>query len=97
MNMNLIEEAINAAKKVRKEGTNQKQKEVYSLVEKRLNMVLQSMQDQQFLFRQMSNMAFEEINNPVLVEQFQMIERSIFRELEAVEELGRTIRSIANE
>ena len=95
MNMNLTQEIIQTMRKVRMEGTNRQQKEAYLQIASNMNIMLQTMQDQQSQFARMANMAYE-AGNSMLADEFQMMASQMNSELEAMEEMGLMARGIAN-
>ena len=58
--------------------------------------MIQSMQDEQSRFKRLANMA-SEAGNLILTEQFQQLARKMNQELDAMDDLIRTTRSIANQ
>ena len=58
--------------------------------------MIQFIQDEQSSFKRLANMAFETGNNR-LAEQFQQMAIKMNQELDAMDELRRTTRSITNQ
>lgn len=96
MNMNLVEEVIQTMRRTRNEGTNRQQKEMYLQMASQMIQMIQFIQDEQSSFKRLANMAFEAGNNR-LAEQFQQMAIKMNQELDAMDELRRTIRSITNQ
>lgn len=95
MNMNLAEEIVQTMRKVRNEGTNRQQKEAYLQMSSMLNMMIETMQEQQAQFKRMGNISFE-AGNSILADEFQMMARQMNSELEAMDEMSRMAKGIAN-
>ena len=93
MNMNLVDEVTQTLRRTRNEDINRQQKEIYLQM---ASQMIQSMQDEQSRFKRLANMA-SEAGNLILTEQFQQLARKMNQELDAMDDLIRTTRSIANQ
>ena len=93
MNMNLVDDVTQTLRRTRNEDINRQQKEIYLQM---ASQMIQSMQDEQSRFRRLANMA-SEAGNLILTEQFQQLARKMNQELDAMDDLIRTTRSIANQ
>ena len=92
--MNLAQEIMQNMQNVRNEGSC-RTKDAYLQIASQMNQVLQSMQDQQSMFKRMANIAYE-AGNSRLADDFQMMGRKMNIELETMEEFMRLARGIAN-
>lgn len=93
MNMNLLDDVTQTLRRTRNEDINRQQKEIYLQM---ASQMIQSMQDEQSRFKRLANMA-SEAGNLILTEQFQQLARKMNQELDAMDDLIRTTRSIANQ
>ncbi len=93
MNMNLVDDVTQTLRRTRNEDINRQQKEIYLQM---ASQMIQSMQDEQSRFKRLANMA-SEAGNLILTEQFQQLARKMNQELDAMDDLIRTTRSIANQ
>lgn len=96
MNMNLVDDITQTLRRTRNEDINRQQKEIYLQMASQMNQMIQSMQDEQSRFKRLANMA-SEAGNLILTEQFQQLARKMNQELDAMDDLIRTTRSIANQ
>ena len=91
--MNLVDDVTQTLRRTRNEDINRQQKEIYLQM---ASQMIQSMQDEQSRFKRLANMA-SEAGNLILTEQFQQLARKMNQELDAMDDLIRTTRSIANQ
>ena len=95
MDIRLLEEATGTLRRTANQGVDRQQKDTYFEMSRRMNVVLQSMQEQQQKLKQIANLA-DEVHNNNLAETFQQIVRRMNQELQEAEAVMRQMRNIAN-
>ena len=94
MDSRLLEEATVTLRRSPNNGVDGPQKDNYFEMSRKMNVVLQSMQEQQQKMRQITNLA-EDVRNNNLADTFQQIVRRMNQEMQEAEAVMRQMRNIA--
>ena len=94
MDIRLFEEATVTLRRTANNGVDGRQKDNYFEMSRKMNVVLQSMQEQQQKMRQITNLA-EDVRNNNLADTFQQIVRRMNQEMQEAEAVMRQMRNIA--
>ena len=81
MDIRLLEEATVTLRRTANNGVDGRQKDNYFEMSRKMNVVLQSMQEQQQKMRQITNLA-EDVRNNNLADTFQQIVRRMNQEMQ---------------
>lgn len=94
MDIRLLEEATVTLRRTANNGVDGRQKDNYFEMSRKMNVVLQSMQEQQQKMRQITNLA-EDVRNNNLADTFQQIVRRMNQEMQEAEAVMCQMRNIA--
>lgn len=94
MDIRLLEEATVTLRRTANNGVDGRQKDTYFEMSRKMNVVLQSMQEQQQKMRQITNLA-EDVRNNNLADTFQQIVRRMNQEMQEAEAVMCQMRNIA--
>ena len=94
MDIRLLAEATVTLRRTANNGVDGRQKDNYFEMSRKMNVVLQSMQEQQQKMRQITNLA-EDVRNNNLADTFQQIVRRMNQEMQEAEAVMCQMRNIA--